>query len=244
MVTDKPKSFKKTILNFPKLSETAHQIFARSSKDLNHDDDKTDRILDKMAIKHNQQIPHNHFRKDWQRRVRVHFDQPGRKLRRRNARLSKAAAVAPRPVDKLRPIVRCPTIKYNRRVRAGRGFTLTELKEAGIPRKLAPTIGISVDPRRQNLSTESLAVNVDRLKAYRARLILFPRKLGKHNVKAALPIANTESAFSEIKKGDMPSAIEGGAYRKLRDTRSEARNAGKREKRAREKADEAAAAKK
>ena len=54
--------------------------------------------------------------------------QPGRKLRRRNARLSKAAAVAPRPVDKLRPIVRCPTIKYNRRVRAGRGFTLTELK--------------------------------------------------------------------------------------------------------------------
>ena len=57
-------------------------------------------------------------------------DQPGRKLRRRNARLSKAAAVAPRPVDKLRPIVRCPTIKYNRRVRAGRGFTLTELKVA------------------------------------------------------------------------------------------------------------------
>ena len=54
--------------------------------------------------------------------------QPGRKLRRRNARLSKAAAVAPRPVDKLRPIVRCPTIKYNRRVRAGRGFTLAEMK--------------------------------------------------------------------------------------------------------------------
>jgi len=123
-----------------------------------------------MAIKHNQQIPHNHFRKDWQRRVRVHFDQPGRKLRRRNARLSKAAAVAPRPVDKLRPIVRCPTIKYNRRVRAGRGFTLAELKEAGIPRKLAPTIGISVDARRQNLSMESLATNVERLKAYRARL--------------------------------------------------------------------------
>jgi len=215
-----------------------------------------------MAIKHNQQIPHNHFRKDWQRRVRVHFDQPGRKLRRRNARLSKAAAVAPRPVDKLRPIVRCPTIKYNRRVRAGRGFTLTELKEAGIPRKLAPTIGISVDPRRQNLSTESLAVNVDRLKAYRARLILFPRKLGKHkkgdaskeevagvkntvtSVKAALPIANTESGFREIKKGDVPSPIEGGAYKKLREARSEARNLGKREKRAKEKADEAAAAKK
>jgi len=215
-----------------------------------------------MAIKHNQQIPHNHFRKDWQRRVRVHFDQPGRKLRRRNARLSKAAAVAPRPVDKLRPIVRCPTIKYNRRVRAGRGFTLTELKEAGIPRKLAPTIGISVDARRQNLSTESLSVNVDRLKAYKARLILFPRKSGQYkkgdaskeevsnakntitSVKAGLPIINTEAGFSEIKKADVPEAIEGGAYRKLRDARSEARNLGKREKRAKEKADEAAAAKK
>ncbi|KAF4626750.1 hypothetical protein G7Y89_g11410 [Cudoniella acicularis] len=215
-----------------------------------------------MAIKHNQQIPHNHFRKDWQRRVRVHFDQPGRKLRRRNARLAKASAVAPRPVDKLRPIVRCPTIKYNRRVRAGRGFTLTELKEAGIPRKLAPTIGISVDPRRQNLSTESLAVNVERLKAYRARLILFPRKLGQYkkgdaskeevssikntvsSVKQGLPIINVEAGFKETKKSDLPEAVEGGAYRKLRDARADARNQGKREKRAKEKADEAAAAKK
>jgi large subunit ribosomal protein L13e len=54
--------------------------------------------------------------------------QPGAKSRRRDARRAKAAAVAPRPVDKLRPIVRCPTIKHNRRVRAGRGFTLAELK--------------------------------------------------------------------------------------------------------------------
>jgi large subunit ribosomal protein L13e len=214
-----------------------------------------------MAIKHNQQIPHNHFRKDWQRRVRVHFDQPGRQLRRRNARLSKAAAVAPRPVDKLRPIVRCPTIKYNRRVRAGRGFTLTELKEAGIPRKLAPTIGISVDSRRQNLSQESLTVNVARLKEYSSRLILFPRKLGQHkngdaskeevsnaktitSLKSAIPIVHAETTIKEISKKDLPKPIEGGAYRKLRDARSEARLLGKREKRAREKADEAAAAKK
>ncbi|KAG9241573.1 putative 60S ribosomal protein L13 [Calycina marina] len=214
-----------------------------------------------MAIKHNVQISHNHFRKDWQRRVRVHFDQPGRKLRRRNARLSKAAAVAPRPVDKLRPVVRCPTIKYNRRVRAGRGFTITELKEAGIPRKLAPTIGISVDPRRQNLSVESLTANVARLKEYRSRLILFPRKLGKtkngdsskdelkaaaenyvKNMKSGLPIVHTDAGFSEV--SELPEAIEGGAYRKLRDSRSDKKNQGAREKRAKDKADEAAAAKK
>ncbi|KAH8598724.1 putative 60S ribosomal protein L13 [Bisporella sp. PMI_857] len=212
-----------------------------------------------MAIKHNQQIPHNHFRKDWQRRVRVHFDQPGRKLRRRNARLSKAAAVAPRPVDKLRPVVRCPTIKYNRRVRAGRGFTLAELKEAGIPRKLAPTIGISVDPRRQNLSVESLSVNVARLKEYKARLILFPRKAGQHkkgdatkeevkdvkslsSIKRGLPIVHADGGFTEVKQ--LPKAVEGGAYRKLRDSRADAKHLGAREKRAKDKADEAAAAKK
>ncbi|KAI6250200.1 60S ribosomal protein L13 [Erysiphe necator] len=214
-----------------------------------------------MAIKHNQQIPNNHFRKDWQRRVRVHFDQPGRKLRRRNARQEKAAAIAPRPIDKLRPIVRCPTIKYNRRVRAGRGFSLAELKEAGIPRKLAPTIGISVDPRRQNLSEESLAINVNRLKTYRARLILFPRKSGKPKkgdssktdiqeakslvttLKSSLPIVGNTPFFSEIPTSQIPESIEGGAYRKLRDARSDARNLGKREKRAKQKADEAAAKK-
>ena len=54
---------------------------------------------------------------------------------RRLARAAKAAAVAPRPVDKLRPVVRCPTIRYNRKVRVGRGFTLEELSAAGISRK-------------------------------------------------------------------------------------------------------------
>lgn len=68
------------------------------------------------------------LRKDWQRRVKTHFDQAGKKKSRRTARQAKAAAVAPRPVDKLKPIVRCPTLKYNRRVRSGRGFTLAELK--------------------------------------------------------------------------------------------------------------------
>jgi large subunit ribosomal protein L13e len=63
-------------------------------------------------------------------------------------------------------------------------------------------------------------------------------------LKAALPIVNVAAGVSEIKKSDLPEPIEGGAYRKLRDARSDARLKGKREKRAREKADEAAAAKK
>ncbi|KAI1637713.1 putative 60S ribosomal protein L13 [Biscogniauxia mediterranea] len=208
-----------------------------------------------MAIKHNNQIQHNHFRKDWQRRVRCHFDQPTKKIARRSLRRAKAAAVAPRPVDKLRPVVRCPTIKYNRRVRAGRGFTLAELKEAGIPRLVAPTIGIAVDHRRQNLSEESLAANVARLKAYKERLIVFPRKGAKHPkagdskdidlsntqtlsvVSAALPIVPVGEGISEIKKSDMPKPIEGGAYAALRKARSDKRLQGSREKRAKEKAE-------
>ncbi|KAI9719777.1 MAG: hypothetical protein M1812_003265 [Candelaria pacifica] len=191
---------------------------------------------------------------------------PGRKLRRRNARTVKAVAVAPRPVDKLRPIVRCPSLKYNRRVRAGRGFTFAELKEAGIPRKFARTIGISVDPRRQNLSEESLSTNVERLKSYQARLILFPRRSGQpkkgdapaeevkkaqkgeidvarhlHNAQPIKNVTTIGEAFSERKE---LGEGEKEAYRRLRDARSEARLVGVREKRAKAKAEEAQAAKK
>ncbi|KAK7931313.1 60S ribosomal protein L13-B [Apiospora marii] len=205
-----------------------------------------------MAIKHNNQIQKNHFRKDWQRRVRCHFDQAPQKIRRRSARSAKAAALAPRPVDKLRPIVRCPTIKYNRRVRAGRGFSLAELKAAGIPKLYAPTIGIAVDHRRQNLSEESLAANVARLKAYKERLVVFPRKAGKPksgdsketDVKnivassaAALPIVPYSEAVTEVKKSDMPKQVEGGAYVKLRQARADKRNQGARDKRAKDKAE-------
>jgi large subunit ribosomal protein L13e len=64
-------------------------------------------------------------------------------------------------------------------LKLGRGFTLEELKEAGINRKFAQTIGISVDHRRTNKSQESLNLNVERLKEYKSRLIVFPRHMKK-----------------------------------------------------------------
>lgn len=70
--------------------------------------------------------------------------QAGKKHSRRVARQTKAAAIAPRPVDRLRPIVRCPSIKYNRKVRAGRGFTLAELKVRPHERYLACSLVIDV----------------------------------------------------------------------------------------------------
>uniref|UniRef100_A0A3B5K0R6 60S ribosomal protein L13 n=1 Tax=Takifugu rubripes TaxID=31033 RepID=A0A3B5K0R6_TAKRU len=104
-----------------------------------------------MAPSRNGMILNPHFHKDWQKRVRTWFNQPARKIRRRKARLVKARLVAPRPVaGPLRPQVRCPTVRYHTKVRAGRGFTLEELKAAGIHKKTARTIGIAVDARRRN----------------------------------------------------------------------------------------------
>uniref|UniRef100_A0A8C5WL78 60S ribosomal protein L13 n=1 Tax=Leptobrachium leishanense TaxID=445787 RepID=A0A8C5WL78_9ANUR len=130
-----------------------------------------------MAPSRNGMILKPHFHKDWQRRVATWFNQPARKLRRRKARQAKARRIAPRPVaGPIRPVVRCPTVRYHTKVRAGRGFSLEELKAAGINRRVARTIGIAVDKRRRNKSTESLQTNVQRLKEYRSKLIIFPRK--------------------------------------------------------------------
>ena len=41
------------------------------------------------------------------------------------------------------------------------------------------TIGIAIDYRRRNRSVESLQLNVQRLKEYRSKLILFPKKASK-----------------------------------------------------------------
>jgi large subunit ribosomal protein L13e len=131
-----------------------------------------------MAPKRNNIIPNGHFHKWWERYVKTWFNQPARKERRRTARLAKAARLAPRPASgPLRPVVHCPTRRYNTKLRAGRGFSHEELRAAGIYKKQARTIGISVDHRRRNKSAESLQANVQRLKLYKSKLVLFPRKL-------------------------------------------------------------------
>ena len=53
---------------------------------------------------------------------------------------------------------------------------------AGIPKKWAPTVGIAVDHRRKNRSLEGLQANVQRLKEYKAKLVIFPRRPGKFKV--------------------------------------------------------------
>ncbi|KAJ8963732.1 hypothetical protein NQ317_012204 [Molorchus minor] len=128
-----------------------------------------------MAPKRNNMIPNGHFHKDWQRFVKTWFNQPARKFRRKQNRIKKARDVAPRPAaGPLRPVVRCPTVRYHTKVRAGRGFTLQELKAAGLNPRFARTIGIAIDSRRRNKSVESIQLNAQRLKEYKSKLIVFP----------------------------------------------------------------------
>jgi len=129
-----------------------------------------------MGNFHNNQIPGNHFRKDWQRRVKTWFNQPGRKIRRHRNRVRLAAELGARPIRPLRPAVHCPTVRYNMKIREGYGFTLTELKEAGLHKREALGLGIKVDYRRRNLSEEGKKVNVERLTEYKSRLLVFPRR--------------------------------------------------------------------
>eukprot|EP00919_Chromeraceae_sp_WS-2016_P050227 GHVR01119120.1.p1 GENE.GHVR01119120.1~~GHVR01119120.1.p1 ORF type:complete len:163 (+),score=36.23 GHVR01119120.1:50-538(+) len=131
-------------------------------------------------VKHNNVLPNVHLRKEWSKHVKTWFDQPGRKKRRHLTRLRKAAAISPRPTGgMLRPIVHCPSQRHNMRVRAGRGFTLEEIKAVGLSKQYARSVGIAVDHRRRNKSEESLKLNTDRLKLYLEKLVLFPVRGGK-----------------------------------------------------------------
>uniref|UniRef100_A0A0D6R217 60S ribosomal protein L13 n=1 Tax=Araucaria cunninghamii TaxID=56994 RepID=A0A0D6R217_ARACU len=199
-------------------------------------------------VKHNNVVPNGHFKKHWQRYVKTWFNQPARKARRRTARQKKAVKIFPRPTTgPLRPIVHCQTQRYNMKVRAGRGFSLEELKAAGIPKKLAPTIGIAVDHRRKNRSLEGLQSNVQRLKTYKAKLVVFPRtarkfKAGDSNAEELaaatqvqgtyMPIVQEKPSVELVKVTDEMKSFK--AYAKLRVERMNKRMVGTRMKRAAE----------
>lgn len=156
-----------------------------------------------MAPKGNNIIPNGHFHKDWQRSVKTWFNQPARKLRRKQNRVQKAKKIAPRPAKgALKPIVRCPTVRYHSKVRAGRGFTLQELKAAGLNSAYAQSIGISVDYRRRNKSVESVQINAQRLKEYLSKLVLFP--MNNKKIKAAEASEEEQKLATQLKGEVLP----------------------------------------
>ena len=133
-------------------------------------------------VKHNNVVPNIHCHKKYLQssrgplKVRLTLNQATKKKSRRLARAARAAKLAPRPVNKLRPVVHCPTQKYNAKVRLGRGFTLEELKAAGLNAKYARTVGIAVDLRRSNRCNESLQANLARLEEYKKNLVVWTKK--------------------------------------------------------------------
>jgi len=163
-------------------------------------------------------LPNVHLNKDWQEKVRTFFNQPGQKLRRRKMRASKAKRSAPNPTHSLRPVVRGQTRRYNNKTKLGRGFTLAELKAAGIKGiNYARSIGVSIDARRKDTCAETQKVNVERIKQYTAKMILYPRRkadkkpqvleatpdqlksseaVQQNTTKSVIPLPKPESAFS------------------------------------------------
>ncbi|CAF0967639.1 unnamed protein product [Rotaria sordida] len=203
-------------------------------------------------MKHNNVIPNAHFNKKWQLHVRTWFDQAARKERRHRKRLVKAQRVAPRPSKgSLRPIVHGTTRRYNMKVRSGRGFSLDEIRAAGLHPKYARTIGISVDHRRRNKSTEAYQLNVQRLKQYLGKLILFPLKTDKPKKNDAKP--EELKLAVQLKKRVMPVKqrttrekarpindvdMKFQAFQALRMARADAKLIGQREKKAKQAAED------
>lgn len=195
-------------------------------------------------VKHNNVIPNIHCSKKYCEssrgplKVRLTLNQAGKKKSRRLARAAKAAAIAPRPLQLLRPAVHCPTQRYSAKVRLGKGFTIEELKAAGLTARYARTVGIAVDHRRTNKSRDSLNANVARLEEYKSKLIVFPKKrLSKvkngdssaEDCKAAtqfkgtvLPLAKPSN---EVVMADVPSQ-EVSAFTQMRVARQETKIAG------------------
>merc|ERR1712139_264964 len=210
-------------------------------------------------MKHNNQVCSvRKFRKYWQRYVKTWFNQPAKKAARRTARDKKAQRISPRPISgAVRPVVHGPTVKYNSKIRAGRGFSLAEIKAAEIGKLEAQSLGIAVDHRRRNRSVEGLQANVQRLREYKANLVVFPRRAKKLKngwVKdaAADQTSTVQQSLDRITMPHVAAPVEqecrkitaeekpANVRRSLKAAWNDARLVGFREKRAKERAEKAA----
>ena len=148
-------------------------------------------------VSKNNRVPNDHLRKDWFRRIKFYFDDPARKKRRQTARAIRAKKIAPRPVEgPLRPLVHCPTVRYNRKVRLGRGFTVEEVKAAGFEPSRARFMGIAMDKFRVHTKDEIKQANIERLKAYKAKMVRVHTKTEK------LPAGESIPSLFSLPKAD------------------------------------------
>ncbi|KAF9643078.1 hypothetical protein BDM02DRAFT_3273221 [Thelephora ganbajun] len=111
-----------------------------------------------------------------------------RKFRRRQAHKAEAAVLCAHPITLLRPVVRVPTDCNNRELGEVCRFALAELNEVG------------------NLGEQGKTLDVEGLRAYKAKLIVFPCKAGKPknapppslNAVASHKITEEEGGFDAV----------------------------------------------
>ena len=210
-------------------------------------------------VKHNNVLHKAHLRKHWQMRVKCYFNKTAHKKIRAQKRQDKEADRLPVPLGKLRPVVYSCTQRYAGKTRIGRGFTLAEVKAAGLTPAFARSVGIAVDHRRHNKNADMMDANVARIKAYKEKLVLFPRKEGKPKKgeiadSSAANVKKVQESGSSTELLKLPAKAEQaaefipltkqmasfGAYAKLRELRLTKRDFGRKQR----KAELAAAAKK
>lgn len=124
---------------------------------------------------------------------------------------------------------------------------------SGLSAAFARSIGVSVDHRRRNKSVESLQRNVQRLKEYRSKLILFPRHPNK-KLKKGEASEEERKVATQLKRTVMPikqsvpkfkarpvteAEKKTSVYATLRMARADVRLVGARLKRAKEAAENA-----
>lgn len=146
------------------------------------------------------------MRKHWiTHKVKCFFNVNGHKTRRSQRRQDRAAARSPAPLDLLRPTVKACTRRYASKIRFGRGFSLAEIRAAGLTPAFARTVGIAVDHRRHNKNAETMGANIARLNEYKKKLILFPAKEGKFK-KGLIP-DSTADKLGGVEQNITPSVF-------------------------------------
>ncbi|KAG5859291.1 ribosomal protein L13 [Encephalitozoon hellem] len=161
-------------------------------------------------MKGNHVLPNNHFRKT-SLKIKVHHD-PETKLRvMQEKKIRKAKSMFPIPLKKLRPVIRCPSIKYNRNERLGRGFTAVECEKAGLDYRHARRLGIAVDLRRRDTNLEALEKNVDRIKTYLSKITIYEsvkeakEKGAKPYAKKIMPFVKPKVVVGSISRDEVAS---------------------------------------
>ena len=188
-------------------------------------------------VRLNNQLVSSHLRKDWEHFVRAWFNQPARKRRRYQTRVNKLAAVSPKPVHLLRPVVHKSTRRYASQVKEGKGFSLEELKRAKLSPSYARRVGVAVDPRRTNKSTETLQANVNRLNAYKSKLVVSPKEKEaqvQNRTRGVIRVPTLARRLREKAVGITEELKKFAVYRTLRIERTNQRWEGIRQKRVRD----------